>query len=499
MYRLTLLTIGLLLAAPALPSTMLRASGQARYVAPGGDDTGNDCSDEADPCATISYAIGWADAGGTIEIADGTYTEPDGLDIDKDLVLQGESEAGTVIQAHTEPNEASSRVITITGAHEVEIINLTLRHGVATTSDLDGQGGGIHNDGTALTLANVTLTENRALYGGGMLSHSGATLTNVTFNENEAGGFGGGMYDNGGSTTLSNVTFSGNTANGSGGGMIIQGGSPSLTNVVFSGNVVESAAYSGGGIYNGAGSLTLTNATLSGNSAGDRGGGIYNNGETPAVLTNTIVWGNTAEEEGNEIYNNAGSTATLSYSLYGNGEGDIGGEGEFTAENSLTEDPLFADADGGDLHLMEGSPAIDTGDPDTDPLIFPTDANGDPVDLDGNPRFFSEEVDMGPYEWNPNVADEAGPGETAEGLGVPYPNPASMSTSLRLRVPESQHMTVAVFDALGRRVATLYDGTLVAGTAETLTLDASALPAGVYIIRAIGEKVAESRRVTVVR
>lgn len=97
------------------------------------------------------------------------------------------------------------------------------------------------------------------------------------------------------------------------------------------------------------------------------------------------------------------------------------------------------------------------------------------------------------------IANEPTPGETANVLSRPTPNPASDLTTLRIGVERTQDMVVAVFDALGRRVKTLFNGALAGGTSETLTLDASALPAGMYIIRATGEGFTETRRVTVVR
>jgi hypothetical protein len=43
------------------------------------------------------------------------------------------------------------------------------------------------------------------------------------------------------------------------------------------------------------------------------------------------------------------------------------------------------------------------------------------------------------------------------------PNPASESTALRFRLPVAQKVTLAVYDVEGRRVRTLYDGTLSGG------------------------------------
>ncbi len=75
------------------------------------------------------------------------------------------------------------------------------------------------------------------------------------------------------------------------------------------------------------------------------------------------------------------------------------------------------------------------------------------------------------------------------------PNPARDATILRLTLPTSTAVTVIVFDALGRRVATLHEGALAAGT-HALHLDGSALPSGVYLVRAEANGGVLTRRVT---
>jgi hypothetical protein len=81
-------------------------------------------------------------------------------------------------------------------------------------------------------------------------------------------------------------------------------------------------------------------------------------------------------------------------------------------------------------------------------------------------------------------------------LDTPAPNPSDGRTTLSLEVTETQPVRVEVLDALGRRVAVLHDGVLAAGTAHRLVFDGSALPVGVYAVRAVGETFSDVRTVT---
>lgn len=92
------------------------------------------------------------------------------------------------------------------------------------------------------------------------------------------------------------------------------------------------------------------------------------------------------------------------------------------------------------------------------------------------------------------VAGEAGP--DAAGALLVAPNPATQAR-VTFALDRAQPATVAVYDVLGRRVATLADGGLAAGT-HTFDVGA-ALPAGVYTIRATTAEGVSSRRLTVTR
>lgn len=84
-------------------------------------------------------------------------------------------------------------------------------------------------------------------------------------------------------------------------------------------------------------------------------------------------------------------------------------------------------------------------------------------------------------------------------LSAPRPNPFFGTTQVEIRVDDAQHVTVEVYDAIGRRVATLMDEALVAGRRYPVTLDGRGLKAGVYVVRVRGESVEASQRVTLTK
>lgn len=67
-------------------------------------------------------------------------------------------------------------------------------------------------------------------------------------------------------------------------------------------------------------------------------------------------------------------------------------------------------------------------------------------------------------------------------LSEAAPNPFAGRTTLRIALPEASPVRLAVYDVLGRQVATLLDSTLEAGPHE-VAFDAAGLPAGLYLAR----------------
>jgi predicted outer membrane repeat protein len=266
------------------------------------------------------------------------------------------------------------------------------------------RGGGLYSSASAAFLNDVLFTANKTNgEGGGMASMSGGgRLTNVTFSENEASSHGGGLYLNGTQDmSARNVVFDGNESNFAGGGMAnTEAASPLLVNVLFTAN---SAATSGGGMFNTVQSNPLLyNVTFTRNLAPD-GGGMANTMFSTPELVNTLLWGNFATTgDGNEFYSTDSSWPIRHFSLHANEPDDFYVEASIipACNQCAHSDPLFVDGPGGNYRLQATSPAVDAGDPDTDPMLFP-DGTTDPVDLDGQARYWGDYIDIGAYEWQP--------------------------------------------------------------------------------------------------
>ena len=96
------------------------------------------------------------------------------------------------------------------------------------------------------------------------------------------------------------------------------------------------------------------------------------------------------------------------------------------------------------------------------------------------------------------VADAPGVDDARTALTA-APNPVRGGARVRLAVDRAQDVTVAVFDVTGRQVAMLFRGPAAAGQMLDVAFDGSSLPAGVYVVRATGDTLRLTQRLTVVR
>ncbi|MBN1447649.1 MAG: carboxypeptidase regulatory-like domain-containing protein [Bacteroidetes bacterium] len=79
-----------------------------------------------------------------------------------------------------------------------------------------------------------------------------------------------------------------------------------------------------------------------------------------------------------------------------------------------------------------------------------------------------------------------------------YPNPFNPSTTMRFALPERMHITLRVFDLLGRDVAIVAEGTYDAGS-HSVVFHASSLPSGIYLYQLEANGTRMTRRMTLMK
>ena len=230
-------------------------------------------------------------------------------------------------------------------------------------------------------------------------------------------------------------------------------------------------------------------------------------------ITDWLAWGETglgsnddfafSDDDGDNVWEltltyPAGALRTLVGKLGINGADNEGGFGN---------DSFYPVGDGGTINLVfgamltaDGTYRDDCG-PDAD-----ADGNCDPiydpyilVDNTATPPTVMAVDGTGTNDVGEPTANENGPG-LARGvaLGAPSPNPSTGLSRSVLSLDRAMTVRAHVVDLMGRVVATVAEGNLPAGE-TTLEFDASAMAAGVYVLRIEADGQVATRRVTVVR
>ena len=104
------------------------------------------------------------------------------------------------------------------------------------------------------------------------------------------------------------------------------------------------------------------------------------------------------------------------------------------------------------------------------------------------------------WAWVGVVEEEEGESELPSRyeLGPNYPNPFNPVTTLQFAVPKRSHVTIKLYDILGREVRTVVDDPMDPGY-HTTVLDAAGLSSGVYFCRMMAERYVETRKVVLVK
>ncbi|MDP6514925.1 MAG: right-handed parallel beta-helix repeat-containing protein, partial [SAR202 cluster bacterium] len=352
------------------------------------------------PFKTVGYAINQTDAGGRVNIAQGTYAENislgDTIDLhggyNSDFSSRSLAQDVTILDG-----KSADGVLKISGDYGPVIEGLTLKNGLNSDS-----GGGLRlSGGAAPTVQNNWIVNNTStLSGGGIYVASsgefGPTIKDNVISNNvsqSASGGGGGVYVTGRPALIQRNEISGNRATGnSGGGVYLTGDTPAqlLGNRILDNTAVDD----GGGVNIRSGNVYAANNIIRGNSADSNGNGVYvSNDSSPTIHNNTVVANNPTSGAG--VYASSGSTPKLSnniisghvtgvrcgsvfdvrFSILFNDDND---SGSCALVNVIQADPKLTD----EFHLGSDSPAIDAGE-SVSPAPL-TDFDGQPRVTDGD-------------------------------------------------------------------------------------------------------------------
>ncbi len=269
-----------------------------------------------------------------------------------------------------------------------------------------GQGGGGYFRYNVV-VTNCLFEENLAYNGAGLLLERNVLVTDcIIRNNTSASTLAGGirMFSNqSGVTTVSNCLITGNigaTAIGFGGTwtpmfnmyhsrLIGNTGAAMLcttNNYLYNCLIASNGA---GGLILGAINCYIESCTIAGNTGGQGAGLLAEVTNVPNAVLNTVIAGNVNTNDpgtDDDIYAPAAGASNMFAYCCAPDYGDFPpGAGNQQA------DPLLINAAEGDYRLGSGSPAIDSG-------LNQSWMDG-ALDLDGMPRIFHGQVDMGAYEY----------------------------------------------------------------------------------------------------
>ena len=337
------LTITTLVAVFTLGVFAQSVQAQTTYFVDG--DIGNDvnsCTAPGSACQTINAALAKVVAGDTVKIAPSANPYNESITVPAgDLTIEGTGQHAEGVEI----NQGLSNTM-----DNVTIRNLFIN--AANTQAILSSGN--------LTLEKVVLT-GHAQYCGGALS---------LLDSYQSRGY---PYYHDTFTTIKDSTLTGSTAATDGGAICARSGTTlEIINSVISGNEATGSKDSnyygwGGAIYVWGGDVSLYNTTVTGNEALKTGGAFY---VVPGIgyslkLYNSLV----ADNSANGVPQNCDANGNIQDGAYNLADENSCGNPNVSGLFTVSGDPLLDSlGDNGGFtpthELLEGSPAIDAGDPD---------------------------------------------------------------------------------------------------------------------------------------
>ncbi|MBP6872055.1 MAG: right-handed parallel beta-helix repeat-containing protein [Bacteroidales bacterium] len=423
-------------------------------------------------------------------------------------------------------NSLGGSGLTLNNSNRVRISGFTIRNCASF------QGGAIRCVDSAPVFENLLIENNSALDGAGIaLDASNAIIKNCSFNNNIANGAGGGMVIyNGSAPVLENCTFTGNSSIGSGGGIYINDASPVLSQCIFlanAGALGGSSLYSGGAVSVKLGAdPRFENCTFSENTSNTSGGAIasfspneiinclfvensapvsggaiflssgnpiettlfnntFHNNESPdgsvlyahnhvAVMLNCIAWQDETPDTSSLVRLDAIMSLVALFIAYSDlkdaqeGIELTGNAGYSWGTGNIVLDPLFLP---GIYDLDWQSPCIEAGTPDTTGLGLPE------LDLNNNPRYANDRIDMGAFEYQLPLAVQSLKFKDQREMRV-FPNPAREWVWVETN-EDREYCSIELINGSG---LILSKKNLNPGE-EMARIDLSPYPAGIYLVR----------------
>jgi len=350
---------------------------------------------------------------------------------------------------------------------------------------LDYGGGFSCSDESEPELSGCVLSGNPSSGGGGIFinNRSNPRLTACSIDSNTAEYSGGGIYCSNGSLTAENCSISDNFTERNGGGVYGIGADAAFSACTVNRNTAD---FHGGGVQFASNSeFRLTNCTIAENSTEKNGGGVRITGTVANLVCCTIAE-NAAAGVGGGVSGEYSQISILNCISWGNGDDELDFStcdttvtycdvaGGWPGEGNIDEDPRFTGV--GNYHILESSPCMNSG----------TSVGAPSLDIDGDPRPWGPEVDIGSDEVRYEVIDSRDSGRaSSSGSGLlppPRPNPCNPVVIFPYTVSKGYTARLTIYDQTGKLLAVLADGVRGPGN-HSAAWEPRDRPSGVYICR----------------
>jgi predicted outer membrane repeat protein len=218
--------------------------------------------------------------------------------------------------------------------------------------------------------------------------------------------------------------------------------------------------------------LNLVNTTLADN---DAQYGIFTSSNDTLNIINSIL-----RHDVDDMIHYADVFPVVSYSNI---------EGGWEGTGNIDEDPLFDSLGIHPYQLLNDSPCVNSGSPDTNGLNIPI------YDLGGNYRITGDRIDMGAYE----CLFTAIPGHTHSVNNVTiYPNPVIREVTIDIDLKESGQVQVCLYNHLGQ-VERLFDEAYMPSGRHLIRMNVTDLPPGTYFLKVTAVKEAHTSKLVRLR